>query len=201
MPTGYTAGILDGTTKDFKQFAKTCSRAFLIHLRDEPFDSEYKKRTPSDYHLNAIKTAKETLKDISVLKDDEIIAQEKSRLLDERKRHKSEKLKDEENKVKMNLFLKKAKAYIPPTENHKGVAKFMVEQLEKTIDFDCNSDYHTEYIDKIGNQLENVKADDIRSDLRVQATKDIAYHTKEHEAELKRCREFNQWYDDFVNSL
>ena len=57
MPTGYTAGILDGTVKDFNEFAKKCSRAFMIHLRDEPFDSEYKKREPSDYHSKNLKEA------------------------------------------------------------------------------------------------------------------------------------------------
>ena len=35
MPTGYTAGIIDGTTKDFKEYAKHCERAFMIHLREE----------------------------------------------------------------------------------------------------------------------------------------------------------------------
>lgn len=46
MPTGYTAGIIDGKIKDFKEFAKLCSRAFIVHLRDEPINSEYKKREP-----------------------------------------------------------------------------------------------------------------------------------------------------------
>ena len=71
MPTGYTAGILDGTTKDFKQFAKHCSRAFIVHLRDEPIDSEYKKREVSDYHIKEIEKAKAELKQADSLSDEE----------------------------------------------------------------------------------------------------------------------------------
>ena len=36
MPTGYTAGILEGKIKTFPEFAKICMRAFgaAIHMRD-----------------------------------------------------------------------------------------------------------------------------------------------------------------------
>ena len=101
----------------------------------------------------------------------------------------------------MDSFLEKAKQYVPPTENHQGIAKFMIEQLEKTIEFDCNSNYHIDELITIDSKIEKVNADDIRSEMKVKATKDIAYHTKEHEADVKRCREHNQWYEDFIKSL
>lgn len=201
MPTGYTAGILDGTTKDFNQFAKHCSRAFIMHLRDEPMDSEYKKREVSDYHIKAIEKAKSELKQADSLSDEELIIQEKNRLIESKKYHLQSKEKDELNKVKINLFLEKAKAYVPPTENHQGIAKFMIEQLEKTIEFDCNSNYHIDELKTIDSKIEKVNAGDIRSEMKVKATKDIAYHTKEHESDVKRCREHNQWYEDFIKNL
>ena len=46
MPTGYTHGIIDGDITTFEQFAERCSRAFLIHMRDDSSDAEYKKREP-----------------------------------------------------------------------------------------------------------------------------------------------------------
>ena len=201
MPTGYTAGILDGTTKDFNQFAKHCSRAYIMHLRDEPMDSEYKKREVSDYHTKAIEKAKTELKQADSLSDEELIIQEKNRLIESKKYHLESKEKDELNKIKMDSFLEKAKQYVPPTENHQGIAKFMIEQLEKTIEFDCNSNYHIDELITIDSKIEKVNADDIRSEMKVKATKDIAYHTKEHEADVKRCREHNQWYEDFIKSL
>ena len=201
MPTDYTEGILDGTTKDFNQFAKHCSRAFIMHLRDEPMDSEYKKREVSDYHIKAIEKAKTELKQADSLSDEELIIQEKNRLINDKKYHLESKEKDELNKIKMDSFLEKAKAYVPPTENHQGIAKFMIEQLEKTIEFDCNSNYHIDKLKTIDLKIEKVNADDIRSEMKVKATKDIAYHTKEHEADVKRCREHNQWYEDFIKNL
>jgi len=46
MPTGYTQGILDGTTKDFKEFAKHCMKAFgaCVHMRDDDMKKEYEER-------------------------------------------------------------------------------------------------------------------------------------------------------------
>ena len=201
MPTGYTAGILDGTTKDFNQFAKHCSRAYIMHLRDEPMDSEYKKREVSDYHIKEIEKAKAELKQADSLSDEELIIQEKNRLIDSKKYHLDREEKIKNDKIKLESFLEKAKSYIPPTEKHQGIADFMIEQLEKTIEFDCNSNYHIDELKTIDSKIEKVNADDIRSEMKVKATKDIAYHTKEHEADVKRCREHNQWYEDFIKSL
>ena len=201
MPTGYTAGILDGTTKDFNQFAKHCSRAYIMHLRDEPMDSEYKKREVSDYHIKEIEKAKAELKQADSLSDEELIIQEKNRLIDSKKYHLDREEKIKNDKIKLESFLEKAKSYIPPTEKHQGIADFMIEQLEKTIEFDCNSNYHIDELKTIDSKIEKVNADDIRSEMKVKATKDIAYHTKEHEADVKRCREHNQWYEDFIKNL
>jgi len=201
MPTGYTEGILDGTTKDFNQFAKHCSRAFIMHLRDEPMDSEYKKREVSDYHIKAIEKAKAELKKADSLSDEELIIQEKNRLIESKKYHLDRKEKIKNDKIKLELFLGKAKSYIPPTEKHQGIADFMIEQLEKTIDFDCNSTYHIDKLKTIDSEIENVKASVIRAELKAKATKDIAYHTKEHKADVKRCEEHNKWYEDFIENL
>ena len=201
MPTGYTARIIDGTTKDFKEYAKQCERAFLIHMRDEPFDSEYKPRTPSDYHTKAITKAKETLKEIEVLEDATIIERERLRLLDSLKYHKEGIKKAKQTKTKLDKFLLEAKAFKAPTETHKGIAEFMVTQIEETIKFDCNSTYHKDELERVEKELLNIDADNVRGDLKTQATKDFAYHTKEHEAELKRCRESNKWHEDFINAL
>ena len=201
MPTGYTAGILDGTTKDFNQFAKHCSRAFIMHLRDEPMDSEYKKREVSDYHTKAIEKAKKELKQLESLSDEDIILQEKNKLIESKKYHLDREEKNKTDKIKLESFLEKAKNYNPPTEKHQGIANFMIEQLEKTIDFDCIGNYHSTAIETIDLEIKNLNANEIRSKIKEQSDKDIAYHTKEHEADVKRCEEHNQWYEDFIENL
>lgn len=49
MATGYTCGIVDGTTKTFKEFAFKCIRAFgaAAHMRDEPISKPFKLQTVS----------------------------------------------------------------------------------------------------------------------------------------------------------
>ena len=201
MPTGYTAGIINGTTKDFKEYAKHCERAFSIHLRDEPFDSKYKPRTPSDYHIKAITKAKETLKENEFFEDSKIIEREKTRLLDNVKRYKTLIKEERVIKKRLELFLAKAENFKPPTERHKGIADFMQSQIKETINFDCDNNYYADELEKSKKELININADDIRCFLRTQATKGLAYHTKEHEAELKRCRDSNKWHEDFINAL
>ena len=46
MPTGYTAGIADGTITNFEQYALRCIRAFgaTMHLRDESLEHEYEPK-------------------------------------------------------------------------------------------------------------------------------------------------------------
>lgn len=201
MPTGYTAGIIDGTTKTFEEFAIHCSRAFMVHLRDEPMKSEYKKSVPTDYHSEEITKAKAELKEAESLTDEEIIIKEKNNLIESKKYHKEAKEKDEVGRVKLEQFLAKAMNYKPPTKVHKGIADFMQDQLKKTIDFDFNRTYHIDELKIIDVRIKNINADNVRSEMKKKATKDIAYHAKEHEKELKGCRESNKWYDDFINSL
>ena len=61
MPTGYTAGVQDGSIKTFKDYASLCARAFtaLIELRDEPFTP----RLPDEIKSNTTYTEKKIEED------------------------------------------------------------------------------------------------------------------------------------------
>lgn len=201
MPTGYTAGIIDGEIKDFKEFATLCTRAFLAHLRDEPFNSAYKRREPTDYHMNVIVKAKKELKEVKLISDKKLITIRKKELVEQKKEHEKKHSQRDLNKIKMNSFLEKAKSYKPPTKTHEGIAKFMIKQLEDTIDFDFSDTYHLDRIDKINQELNSLDATKIREEKIKSLNYDISYHQKEHKEELKRCEDINKWYDDFINSL
>lgn len=89
MPTGYTAGILDGTINDFPQFAKLWMRAFgaTVMMRDEPLDKEWEPRTPSDYHLKAIEKANAELDKAKSYSDEDILAMVRADLLKSKEYH------------------------------------------------------------------------------------------------------------------
>lgn len=203
MPTGYTAGILDGKIKDFKQFAKLCMRNFgaTIHMRDDEMSAEYVPREPSDYHLKAIKEANKLLADSQSLSDDEIINLRKSELLRDQGYHKEAIVKAEKNADNLKTFLDEARKYNPPTEDHSGIKVFMIDQIIQTINFDCGTSYHAEKILAIENELENLSAKSVRLSMKEKAVKDLRYHEDEYDKDLRRCQESNEWVRRFLSSL
>ena len=203
MPTGYTAGLLDGTINTFPDFAKLCMRNFgaTIHMRDENMDTEYEPRTPSDYHSNALSEARRELENAESVSDEELIKARKKELLKSKKYHLAQIEENDANKIKLEGLIKDIEAWAPPTEEHNGIKQFMIQQIESTLDYDCSTDYHKKELQYIKQKLDNVNANVIRADIVETANKDIAYHLKEYKEELKRCAGANQWVEDLMNSL
>lgn len=203
MPTGYTAGIIDGTTETFQDFAKQCMRAFgaTIHMRDESMNKEYEPRTPSDYHIKALAKAKEKLKQAEIFTDAELIEMRTKELEESKKHHLESIAKTKVTRAKLEEFLSKAIEFKVPTPEHEGLKNFMVEQLKSTIDFDGKTDYHDKALPEIEMELKNIDANQIRFSLIESAKYDISYHLKEHKAELKRCSESNAWVESLLGAL
>jgi hypothetical protein len=203
MPTGYTAGILDGKIKTFPEFAKTCMRAFgaTIHMRDDDLDKEYEPRTPSDYYSKELNKAKKLLNQIQILSDSKIITEREKELKKDREYHL--KAIDEAKQGEKNLksILKDVEKWNPPTNEHLEFKKFMIQQINSTIDFDCKTKYHDEKLIEITNELNNLNADHIRSKIRIDARHNLEYYTKERNEELKRCEDSNKWVTDLLTSL
>lgn len=203
MPTGYTAGIIDGKITTFPQFAKQCMKAFgaCMHMRDENMDVEYKECVPSNYYSEEISKAKLLLKGAKELSDKSIIANKKKELRRSKLYH-TNKIKEVTNsEVKLYDLLKKAKDWQPPTKEHESLKEFMIEQLQKTIDFDCGTKYHEKALKQIDIDLLNINPKVIREELLKEANKDISYNTQRLKEEVDRCNESNKWVTDLINSL
>ena len=203
MPTGYTAGILDGTITTVPQFAKLCMRAFgaTIHLRDESLDTEYEQRVPSDYHSKSIEKAKQSIIDAEKLTDNEIVDTRKKQLEDSKKYHLEAIEKAKKSTIEMNKILFDVRKWQPPTPDHTGIKDFMIEQIEKTIDFDCKTDYHDKGLIEIETELLTINASEIRKQMIEQAKKDLAYHNAENLKEIQKCEQSNKWVSDLLGSL
>lgn len=203
MPTGYTAGILDGTTTSFPQFAKLCMRAFgaTIHLRDESLDHEYEPRTPSDYHQKEIAKAKQLLIGAEKHSDKEIIETRKSELETSKEYHLGAIEKAKKATTDLEIILADAKNWQPPTPEHNGIKEFMIDQIEKTIDFDCKTKYHDEKLIEIKTELSSLNANSIRKQMIEKANKELAYHNLEYSKDVERCEQSNKWVSDLLGSL
>ena len=203
MPTGYTAGILDGTITTFPQFAKLCMRVFgaTVHLRDESLDKEYEPRVPNDYHLKEIYKAKQSIINAQNLTDDEIVAAQKKQLEGTKKYHLEsiEEAKKSTNQINKILF--DIRKWQPPTPEHTGIKDFMIDQIEKTINSDCKTDYHDEGLIETEIKLLTINASEIREQMIEQAKKDLVYHNAENLKEIQRCEQSNKWVTDLLVSL
>jgi hypothetical protein len=203
MPTGYTAGILDGEIKTFPQFAKNCMRAFgaTIHMRDEPLEKEYEPRVPSDYYSKNVSEKKTQISEYKTLSDKEIIAKEKQRLEEGKNYHLKSIKTTKANKKRLVKILKEAREFIPPTAEHNEFKKFMIEQLESTIDFDCSTKYHDEALIEIEKTLANMNAARLRKMVIEEMEKSLSYYIEEEAKEIKRCNDSNKWVNQVFESL
>lgn len=142
MPTGYTAKLAEGE-QTFQEFAMTCARAFgaLVNMRDEDMDAPIPESfEPSNYYLAALKEANAELQRLSDMKKKDRlefgkeakelgIAQIKNSMAEAEKRD-----------ARYSAMQDQVSEWVPPTPEHEGMKKFMLEQLE--ISKDNMGDYY-----------------------------------------------------------
>jgi hypothetical protein len=196
MPTGYTAAVQDGTITDFSAFAFQCARAFgaLIEMREDAPDAPVPESfTPSSYHADRLAVAKNRLEAVHSMTVDECqlaaTAEYNAAKVQETERtHKRSQERD-----RYQAMLAEATAWTPPTSEHAGLKKFMMEQLEESIKFDCG-DYSFEKTVWLsgGEWLAKEIA---------KVTRDIDYHAKENIKELERTASRNTWIRELRESF
>ena len=186
MPTGYTLDLYDGKDITFEEFVLRCARAFgaLISMRDEPINVPIPERfEPSDYHLKELEKAKKRLKEIKKW-NEEMAEQEAERAYQEALKKREEFVK-KNNLIRKRYedMLSKVREWKPPTPDHVDLKKFMIQQLEDSIEFDC-------FIPEMPQRLsgEEYKEQQIKK-----ALNDIDYHEKEYAEEVNRVYERNKW--------
>jgi hypothetical protein len=204
MPTGYTAGIIDGEITTFEQFAIQCTRAFgaTIHMRDNPLDSPYEPRTPSEYYVNSLQSQREELEKMKAMTDEDIIRDFETAGNDSLEYHEKGLEKDRENLEKLNSILESAKAWVPPTEEHEGLRSFMIVQIKSTIKVDGDPSYHVDKIAQIKQEMKDGIDPKVYREERIKEIEDrITYYEGEIQKELERCKRSNDWMDKFFESI
>lgn len=204
MPTGYTAGIIDGEITTFEQFATQCSRAFgaTIHMRDNPLDSPYEPRTPSQYYVNSLQSQREKLEETKTMTDEAIVQDFETLLKDSLEYHERELEKTKVNLGRLNSIMESAKSWVPPTEDHEGVRDYMIDQLEITIKADGDPSYHVNKIVQARKELEEGIDPKVYREEKIKEIEDrISYYEGEVQKELERCKQSNDWMDKFLESI
>lgn len=194
MPTGYTAQILDGAT--FQQYALSCARAFgaLITMREDPSDApipdEFK---PSTYHTNELRKARAEVERLRAMTPQQMkAAAERSNRM-AMKAHQERVRRSNADRAKYTAVLEQAKAYKAPTKDHEAYRKFMIEQIEGSIKFDC--------MDKDEAAPERVTPEEWFRSAMDYAQRNVTYYTKEKAQEEIRCAERTEWIRELKKSL
>jgi hypothetical protein len=195
MPTGYTAAIADGIT--FEQFALGCARAFgaLVLMRDDPADAPIPDEfQPSDYHTKALAAARAELLRIERL----TVPQARDELAAEWANTEKDRVRRLEEmadlRCKYERMLAAAKAWNAPTSEHEGMRKFMIEQIEESIRFDCGGNYYDTPAAKL-------ELPDWLATKKANAKKDIDYHEREYAKEVERTNQRTAWVKALRASL
>lgn len=197
MPTGYTSEIEKGIS--FEKFVMRCARAFgaLIMMRDESMDAKIPIFKPSTYCRTALTSVKKRLKNIRNKKVGEMLdlsAKEAAKDFKQEKVYHEETIQKYRKLEKQyRKMLDKVFQWQPPTADHEGLKKFMIEQIEDSIRGDCSTEHMREPElltpeKHFGKKLEKIAWD-------------FAYYQKGWAEELERTRGRNKWVKDLVKSL
>ncbi len=191
MPTGYTSKIADGIS--FKEFVLICSRNFgaNIQMRDEPLGIEIKEYEPNKYYVNKLNETKEKYKNFLDMDSNELIELWNEEYQEDVKWRVEANAKNKDLKNKYETMLEKVNAFIPPTEDHINLKNFMIDQLEKSIKFDCHEHEIPEQVDF------NVWYDDKISGFE----RDINHYERDLEDEKIRIEGANLWNQQLKESL
>lgn len=197
MPTGYTADIENDIS--FDDFLLGCARAFgaCLHQRDDNTKIKPQLREVSTYHEDKLLETEAELGAFLTMNREqkEAVGQE---LKDEAINSTQEYLNSKITlKGKYETMLVKAQAWNPPTPDHNNLKQFMIDQINESINFDCNLKYSIEELSKYS----NMSALDFYNDKVEKLQWSVKYHTEENEKEIQRVEEANRWISALYDSM
>jgi hypothetical protein len=196
MPTGYTAGVADGTISDFQTFALRCARAFgaTILMRDDPMDAPIPDEfQPSSFYADALSAAKEKLANLKSLTSAEAEASRDAAHRESLASWERRVAERTETRNRYQEMLAQVVQWEPPTAEHLELKTFMVKQLRESIDFDCSDSYDerpnvTPVTEWLVQQTDR-------------AARDVERYAAEHAKELERTASRNAWVKALRESL
>jgi hypothetical protein len=199
VPTGYTAIIEDDPNVTFQQFAIGCARAFgaLAHMRDEPQSKPIEDRVATNYHVTELAKANQRLAELQAMTPE----QKDAAFVAENERRDKEWVQyAAQEKDKLARYLKmraQVVAWLPPTPEHDGLKKFMLEQIDTCVKhLGGSADYAHGTTFKPFPSVEHWFAEQMRK-----VHWDIEYHTREDAKEKERVASANKWVADLRASL
>lgn len=197
MPTGYTSIVAENENFTFPEFAMRCARNFgaLIMMRDEPLDAHIpEKFEPSDYYKNEYERAKAAYDNFIANPPtyEDLEKQYNEYVAHETEHFVAESAEKDIKRKRYNAMLSKVLEWQPPTPEHEGLKKFMIDQLHDSIESDC-----IEYRPLFPNQDEYIARNRNSKYLK----KELEFYEKQWHDEIERTNSRNKWLKELRESL
>ena len=168
-----------------------CARVFgaLITIRDEPLDAPIPKEFQlSDYHLRELEKARQRLKEGKNW-DEEWAEKEAEKAYQEAVRIRNEIItRQTQLRQRYEKMLAQVEAWIPPTPDHRELKQFMIEQLKRSIEFDCGH---------IPDEPQRLTGAEYKRQQLEEAQRAVDYY----EEKVSRVKETNKWLQALRESL
>lgn len=203
MPTGYTAHIEDGEITTGKEFLRLCTRAFgiAIDVKDEPLSTPTPSSfEPSPFYKESYDRALKKLEEVNKMTFDEAKIQMRAdyeKRISDYKRYAERETAMNEKYAKVR---KEVEEWIPPTEEHEGLKKFALEQIDMCV---TKQKYINEYLEKSKEEFDDSDeaVQKYINDIVDYYQRDIERSYKSWQEELERTRSKNEWMTKFLESL
>lgn len=202
MPTRYTAFIENGTIDNGADFLRLCSRNFFVYgdrYSDPLGIPDLMPLDPDSRYEEWYRKSLNNLDEVTKMSFDEA----KREMIKNRKKEKEDILKYIESSKKKNAryqrIMDEVRKWNPPTSSHKGLKKFALEQIERSMDQDI--------IDRYSERLESespIQDADVWKymDERIRfAMESVRNEYNRWQSEIKRVEEKNEWIHQFNLSL
>ncbi len=196
MPTGYTHDIKDGIS--FEKFALNCARAFgaCVTLRDEPGGGEIipEEFTPNDYYLTKIQDDEKKLEAIKQMTAEECTLRSTEEWCKAEENRIFSLSENQQLRVKYEEMLAKVKAWEPPTNDHFELKRFMIDQIESSITFDCIENYYS-------NPIPLKNGEDWRAEKITSLKQSIIFARTSYQKEVELAKSRTNWIKALRASL
>lgn len=198
MPTGYTHKIADGTEPSFRTFALRCARGMgaLVTMRDDPSSADIPRQMTADIERydRQIAESMKRMDELRAMTTEETYA---AAVDAHRERHASWTKRQHEDREKYDRYT----AMIAETEGWhgapEGLKEFMLDQLQKSREFDCNYPNAPKY--DVEPKLQS--GEEWRAEQIAELARSLQYDTKHRAEEIERTAGRNAWLAQLFASL
>jgi len=198
MPTGYTHNIARNDFT-FEDYALTCARAFgaTSHQRDSNLNERPKCSLDDEYYTERFNESSALLKTLEEMDDAAIEKYGQNCKDKEILSINTELSKRQDLYENYFIMLSKVNAWQPPSLDHEPLKKFMIEQINISIESDCDLEYYAETLEKVSKMSNR---DFYETELK-SVISDVFYYKDQIEKYNRNVDKSNQWILDLYKSL